>query len=425
MNYLIETIGCQMNVCDSDFLGSALSSYGASKVGALADADIIILNTCAVRAQAEQKAFSFLGRVEYFKREKKPALKVIVAGCMAERLGNGIRKRFRCVDLIIGAKDIDSAAFKIMDLCGIAKDKKKEKTETKSDIIRYLTIMRGCDNYCSYCIVPFVRGKETSLDYKAILRDCSVMAENGAKEIMLLGQNVNSYSCGGIDFASLIQKVAAIEKIERIRFMTSHPKDLSDRLIDTMAGEPKVCSHIHLPMQSASDNILKAMNRKYTYRRYLELVEKLRNKIPGVNITTDIIVGFPGETEEDFKASLKAVGDIRFGGLYVFRYSPRPGTKAASMTDDVPFEEKKRRHALILELSNTISAEIVSSYAGTVQQVLAEKYDNGILEARTRSARKVFIKGGRQYLGKTIDVFVREAKINSLFGDIYGKDQKA
>lgn len=419
MNFFIETIGCQMNVCDSDMLSEMLLSYGAAKVNTLADADIVILNTCAIRAQAEQKAFSFLGRTDEFKKEKNPGLKVVVVGCMAERISNKIRQRFHSVDLVIGAKDIDNAAAKIISLCGIDKNRKTAAHGERSDIIRYVTIMRGCDNYCSYCIVPFVRGKETSLDYKNIVSECEVMAANGAKEIMLLGQNVNSYQFEDVNFADLIKKVAAIDGIERIRFMTNHPKDLNDDLINIMADEPKVCSHIHLPVQSASNKILKAMNRKYTYEHYLGLIEKLRNKIPGINITTDFIVGFPGETEEDFQASLKAVKDIRFGGLYVFRYSPRPNTKAAQMPDDVPLEEKKRRHAIILEESNKISIDIVSEAVGTVQEVLTEKYENGILEARTRGARKVFVKGGQEYLGKNIDILIKEAKINSLFGDIY------
>jgi tRNA-2-methylthio-N6-dimethylallyladenosine synthase len=278
--------------------------------------------------------------------------------------------------------------------------------------------MRGCDNYCSYCTVPFVRGKEVSLPVEQIYNECKKISENGAKEIMLLGQNVNSYQFENTNFAALIKKVSTIDGIERIRFMTNHPKDLNDDLINIMASESKVCSHIHLPLQSASNNILKAMNRKYTYEHYLGLIEKLRNKIPDINITTDIIAGFPGETEEDFQASLNAVKNIRFGGLYVFRYSPRPRTKASEMKDDIPLEEKKRRHAIILEESNKISIEIVAQSVGTIQEVLTEKYENDVLEARTRSGRKVFVKGEKEYLGKNIKVLIKEAKINSLFGDI-------
>jgi tRNA-2-methylthio-N6-dimethylallyladenosine synthase len=425
MNYLTETIGCQMNVCDSDMISEILLSYGAAKVNAMADADIVILNTCAVRAQAEQKAFSFLGRAEDFKKEHNPNLKIVVVGCMAQRLGAKIKRRFNTVDLIVGAKDIDNAAQLIIKLAMRNESAIKPKPFSVhcrlSQAVRYVTIMRGCDNCCSYCVVPFVRGKEVSLPAGQIYSECKSMAESGAKEIMLLGQNVNSYRHDDVNFSSLIKKVSSIDGIERIRFMTNHPKDLNDDLIDIMAAEPKVCSHIHLPMQSASNNILKAMNRKYTYEHYLGLVEKLRSKIPDINITTDIIVGFPGETEEDFQASLKAVKEIRFGGLYVFRYSPRPQTKASQMKDDISLEEKKRRHAAILEESNKISVEIVAQSVGNVCEVLTEKYENGVLEARTRSGRKVFVKGERGQLGKNLNVLIKEAKINSLFGDIYEK----
>jgi tRNA-2-methylthio-N6-dimethylallyladenosine synthase len=407
-----------MNICESDWLASVLFTYGMSKVNSLSDADIVILNTCSVRAQAEQKAFSYLGRVEEFKQQK-PGVKIVVIGCMAERLGPKIKRRFKSVDLVVGAKDLDNTALKIISLCSINGVTKKDKIDDHSDIVRYITIMRGCDNYCSYCVVPFVRGRETSLDAGLIMNECSSVVKNGAKEIMLLGQNVNSYKYNDMNFTALIKKISKIDGLERIRFMTNHPKDLNDDLINIMATEPKVCAHIHLPMQVASNKILKAMNRKYTYEHYLELVNKLRNAVADVSITTDIIVGFPGETESDFEETLKAVKEIRFGGLYVFRYSSRPNTKAASMVDDVSLEEKKRRHAIILEESNKISIEIVASMVGSMQQVLAEKVEDGIIEARTRGGRKVFVKGGTEKdLGTHINVTIKEAKINSLFGDI-------
>jgi tRNA-2-methylthio-N6-dimethylallyladenosine synthase len=406
-----------MNVCDSDMLGSVFSAYGASKVNNLSEADVVILNTCSVRAQAEQKAFSYLGRVRELK-QKKPCVKIVVIGCMVERLGHNIKKRFNSVDLIIGAKDIDNAALIIMNLFRPNYSVKKVNPEIKSEIVRYVTIMRGCNNYCSYCTVPFVRGREISINCETIVNECSSMVKSGAKEIILLGQNVNSYQYEDINFASLIKRVVAIENLERIRFMTNHPKDLSDDLLKIMATEPKICSHIHLPMQSASNKILKAMNRKYSYEHYLRLIKKLRTAVPGVRITTDIIVGFPGETNEDFEDTLKAVKTIKFDGLYVFRYSPRPDTKAAAMIDDVLFEEKKRRHAIILKESNKISIEIVSKMLGSTQQVLVEEIKNGIIKARTKTGRKVFAEGRKEYIGKHINVNIKEAKINSLFGDI-------
>jgi tRNA-2-methylthio-N6-dimethylallyladenosine synthase len=398
-------------------LGSIFSAYGASKVNNLSEADVIILNTCSVRAQAEQKAFSYLGRVEEFKR-KKTCIKVVVIGCMAERLGANIKKRFNSVDLIIGAKDIDTTALRIVNLFRTSYFSPKIKSEVKSEIVRYVIIMRGCDNYCSYCTVPFVRGREKSINCETIINECSSMVKNGAREIILLGQNVNSYQYKDVNFVSLIKKVAAIENLERIRFMTNHPKDLSDDLIKIMATEPKVCSHIHLPMQAASNKILRTMNRKYSCEHYLGLIKKLRTAVPDVSVTTDIIVGFPGETNEDFQDTLNAVKTIRFGGLYVFRYSPRPNTKAAEMTDDVPFEEKKRRHTIILKESNKISVEIVSEMLGSTQKVLVEEIKNGIIKARTKNGRKVFAEGRKEYVGKHVNVNIKEAKTNSLFGDI-------
>jgi tRNA-2-methylthio-N6-dimethylallyladenosine synthase len=406
-----------MNVCESDKLGYAFSTYGILRVDNILDADIVILNTCSVRAQAEQKAFSYLGRVEEFKQQK-PNIKIVVIGCMAERLGLKIKQRFKDIDLVIGAKNADNIVFQIVSLCDVDDTKKQEQIDMPSDIVRYITIMKGCNNYCSYCVVPFVRGNEKSLDYRTIVDGCSLMVKNGAKEIMLLGQNVNSYQYENINFASLVEKVAAIKNLKRIRFMTNHPKDLNDDLINIMVREQKLCSHIHLPMQSASNKILKAMNRKYTYEHYLNLVDKLRTAISDISITTDIIVGFPGETDQDYKDTLNAIKTIRFGGLYVFKYSKRPNTKAFEMIDDVPIEEKKRRHAIVLEESNKISAEIVLKMLGSTQQVLVEKIENNIMETRTRNGRKVFVEGNKNYIGKQLNVNVKEVKKNLLFGDI-------
>jgi tRNA-2-methylthio-N6-dimethylallyladenosine synthase len=352
MKFFIETIGCQMNVCDSDAVSLSLSAGGAQKTDVLAAADVVILNTCSVRAQAEHKAYSWLGRAEELKAVKKD-LKIIVTGCMAQRLGEKIKKRFKGVDLVIGAKDIDTAARKILGLQNEElKPDRENNAQTQallSALPPYVNIMRGCDNYCSYCVVPYARGSEISFSPGDILKQCEICITNGAKEITLLGQNVNSYYYDGINFAKLLKKIAELDKLEMITFMTSHPKDLSGELIDVMAAEPKIKKYIHLPMQSGSDKILGLMNRKYSYGHYKNLIDKLRAKIPGINITTDIIVGFPQETEEDFSQTLQAVKDIKFNAIFVFKYSPRPDTKASLMKDDVSLPEKKRRHSLILE----------------------------------------------------------------------------
>lgn len=408
-----------MNMCDSDRLDSILLAYGASKVDNFLDADIFILNTCSVRMQSEQKTFSYLGRIEEFKQQNSD-IKIIVMGCMAERLGYDIKKRFKSIDLVIGTKDIDSGISKIIDLCCLKNSFKKINSNVKfrSKIVSHITIMKGCNNYCSYCIVPFVRGIEKSFDYNTIINKCSLVVKNGVKEIILLGQNVNSYKYKNVDFSILLKNVASIKNLERIRFLTNHPKDLNDNLIDVIAKNSKICSHIHLPMQSASNKILQLMNRKYTYEHYSYLIKKLRFAVPDISITTDIIVGFPGETDKDFEYTLNAVKTIRFGGLYVFKYSPRPNTKAFEMSDNVSMVEKKRRHAIVLEESNKISSEIVSKMVGSKHKVLVEKVGNGFMEARTKSGRKVFIKINKEYYGKILDVVIKEAKVNSLFGDV-------
>jgi tRNA-2-methylthio-N6-dimethylallyladenosine synthase len=395
-----------------------LSTYGMVQVNNTLDADIIILNTCSVRAQAEQKAFSYLGRAEEIKKQK-PNIKIVVIGCMAERLGTKVKKRFKTVDLVLGTKDIDNFALKILNLCSFEKTSSDILINKSSKIVRYITIMRGCNNFCAYCIVPFLRGKEISLDNKVILDKCEIMVKNGTKEIMLLGQNVNSYKYNSTNFVSLVKNICKIDGLERLRFMTNHPKDLSHDLIDLIVSEKKICHHMHLPMQSGSNKVLKEMNRKYTYEHYLELVNNLKNKISDISITTDVIVGFPGETEKDFNDTFKAVQNIRFDGLYVFRYSPRPNTKASSMFDDVPLKEKKRRHSIILNESNKISTEIVSSMVGKTFEVLAESFNFNVLEARTSSGRKVFIKNtDKNYIGKIFNVHINESKVNSLFGNI-------
>jgi tRNA-2-methylthio-N6-dimethylallyladenosine synthase len=405
-----------MNVNESNAISKELEIRGAIAADNYQDADAIILNTCSVRSQAEQKAFSFLGRVQEVK-EKNKNLKIAVIGCMAERIADKIKKRFNFVDLIIGAKDNKNAVSKILKLFSMQNTSANRQKAFNSQISSFVTIMKGCNNYCSYCIVPFVRGNETNLNYEDILNECRRLSENGTKEIFLLGQNVNSYNFNGLNFAGLIKKVTEIENIKRIRFMTSHPKDLNDSLIEVMKTEPKVCRHIHLPLQSASNKILEKMNRKYTYENYLSLIKKLRTFIPDIAITTDIIVGFPQETEKDFEETLNAVKEIRFDGLYVFKYSQRSGTKAAEFYDDVSLKEKQRRHSVILKVSNDISMEIVSQMTGAVQNVLAEKFEDGVLTARTRGGRKVFINGNKEFLGKEFDVVIKTAKINSLFGE--------
>ncbi|MDR0401949.1 MAG: MiaB/RimO family radical SAM methylthiotransferase, partial [Endomicrobium sp.] len=272
--------------------------------------------------------------------------------------------------------------------------------------------------YCSYCVVPFVRGVEKNLDYDTIVNKCFSAVKNGIKEITFIGQNVNSYKCNGINFSLLLKNISLIKNLERIRFITNHPKDFSDELINTIATNSKICSHIHLPMQSASNKILQLMNRKYTYEYYLNLIKKLRFSIPDVNITTDIIVGFPGETREDFNCTLNAVKNLKFGWLYVFKYSRRQNTYAFDMNDNISVKEKEIRHFIILNEASKISSKITLNMVGNKYQVLVEKINGNFMESKTRNGYKVFLKINEKHYGKIVNVIVKNANTHSLFGNV-------
>ncbi|MDD2524218.1 MAG: MiaB/RimO family radical SAM methylthiotransferase, partial [Endomicrobiaceae bacterium] len=292
------------------------------------------------------------------------------------------------------------------------------REKVAKEVFQYVTIMKGCTNFCSYCIVPYVRGPEFSINRDEIFNSVKEAVNTGVKEIILLGQNVNSYNDNGVNFTHLLQKISEIENLKRIRFMTNHPKDLSDELIDEIANNNKICKHIHLPLQSASNNILNAMNRKYTYEKYKSLVEKIKSKIPQINITTDIIIGFPGETDQDFQDTFQASKDLKFGGVFIFKYSPRPNTIAAKFKDDVSLEVKKQRHTLLLEDSNNISKTLNNEYIGKNIDVLVEKYNNNICEGRNSQNLKVFFDSKENLTGQIVKVSINRALANSLSGNI-------
>ncbi|MDR1928536.1 MAG: tRNA (N6-isopentenyl adenosine(37)-C2)-methylthiotransferase MiaB [Endomicrobium sp.] len=421
MNYLIKTIGCQMNISESMRIDSTLAAYGASRVDDLLYTDVIILNTCSVRAQSEQKAFSYLGKLEELQRMNMKRVKIIVFGCMVKRLGYKIKNRFKSIDLIIESEDINNVIAKIINSLQISTNFNVQQKNKRIlfNVSKYIPIMKGCNNYCSYCIVPIVRGVERSLDFNTLLNECYIAVKNSVKEIILLGQNVNSYQFDSINFVSLIKKICSIEKLKRISFMTNHPKDFNDDLINIISNEIKICSHIHLPLQSASNRILSAMNRKYTFEYYLELIEKIKTIIPDISITTDIIVGFPGETEKDFIETLNAVKKIKFNGLYVFKYSLRPNTKAAEMPDDVTLSDKKKRHTIILQEAKKSSIEKKYKMIGSKQQVLIKKIRNDIMEASTRNCQKIIISGGKQSdVGEFRNVYISNIVKSNLVGRI-------
>lgn len=413
MKFYIETIGCQMNVNDSDKMAQFLLENGLSFTQDYSKADMVIVNTCSVRFSAEHKAYSLLGRLKE-QKETNPDLIIGVTGCMAQYAAKEIKTRCKYVDFVLGAKDLNLFSNVVSKYI-----KKKQVINYKKEngeVFKYITIARGCSNYCSYCIVPHVRGPEKSIDYNEILKEVKSAADIGTKEIILLGQNVNSYNYDGVNFTRLLQKISELENVTRIRFMTNHPKDLSDELIDEIASNKKICRHIHLPLQSGSNNILKAMNRKYTYEQYETLYEKIKNKIPDINITSDIIIGFPGETDKDFTDTFNASRKLKFGGLFIFKYSPRLKTLAAKFKNNVSQDTIKKRHALLLEDSNVISKKINEKYIDETVEVLVEKFNNGTAESRNSQNIKVFFDTDKNLTGETVKIKITKVLPNSMFG---------
>ena len=420
-----------MNAADSDFMADYLLDLGLEVAESADKAGLIIVNTCSVRESAEHKAMSYMGRIAPLKSKNKK-LKIIFAGCMAQRTGEHIKKRFPEIDLVVGAKDIEHFP-RLVDEIVASKNFSKPRPKPKTDVSALVTVMRGCENFCSYCVVPYVRGKELSRPKEEILAEVKKLAKAGAREIMLVGQNVNSYRDSNefgvmssekrkrkktYDFADLLADVNKIKGIERIRFMTSHPKDLNDALIDAMADLPKVCEHLHLPLQSGSDRVLKLMNRGYTFGEYLKLVNKLRKKEPGISFTTDILVGFPGETGKDFSDTLSAIKKADFDNLYAFKYSPRPGTAAAKLADDVPLEVKEQRLKKVLDAAARISSKKNAKLLDRIFEVLAEAKQGEYIEGRTRTNKKIFFKGSGKLVGEMLKVKIVEVKVNTLKGEI-------
>lgn len=414
MKFFIETIGCQMNVNDSDKITDCLLASGLEQTNDMSEADLVILNTCSVRFSAEHKAYSFLGRIGE-EKNKNPNLIVGVVGCMAQYAHKEIKKRCKFVDFVLGAKEIDKFADVISKFINT---EYAISAKRQPGIFQYVTIMRGCQNFCSYCIVPYVRGPEISIDVNELLNEITGYAQQGVKEIILLGQNVNSYNYHGTNLTELSQKVSKIDGIKRIRFMTNHPKDFSDDLIDEIAVNDKICKHIHLPLQSASDAVLSRMNRKYTYGNYKLLIGKIRSKIPQINITSDIIIGFPGETDKDFQDTLQASKDLKFGGLFIFKYSPRPNTKAYKFQDNVLLGTKKERHSILLDQSMDISKKLNEHYINRTEEVLVDGYVDGVCESRNSQNIKIFFNSDNNLTGQIVNVKINKAFANSMFGDI-------
>lgn len=427
----IETYGCQMNVADTELVMGILKNKGYELTEELNNANVILLNTCSVRDNAEQRIYGRLGNLKRYK-DKNPEMVIGILGCMAERLRKDLVESKKVVDLVVGPDEyrrlpefIDTA-FSGEKGIGV----KLSRTETYDDIIPYredglsawISVMRGCDKFCTFCVVPFTRGRERSRNLESVVEEIGQLSRRGFREVTLLGQNVNSYNDEGRDFADLLAAAASVDRSIRVRFTTSHPQDLSDKLLYTIAEHPNLCNYIHLPVQSGSDRILKEMNRTYTVDHYLKLIEKARKIIPGVSFSTDIISGFPTETYEDHLGTLDVMEKVRYDGAYMFKYSPREGTKAFRMNDDVPEETKAKRLNEIIDLQQRISYEINQSLVGTEEVVLVEgtsKKSDQFLAGRTDTNKVViFPLNDEIKKGDYVKVKINRATSATLFGDI-------
>ncbi len=434
--YSISTFGCQMNENDSEKLAGMLESMGYKHADSPEKSDLILYNTCCVRENAEFKVYGHLGSLKKLKISK-PDLIIAVCGCMMQQkeVVEVIQKKYRHVDLIFGTHNLhkfpellyqaynsDKPVAAVGDSDGYIAEGMPIRRE--HNVKAWLTIMYGCNNFCSYCIVPYVRGRERSRKLSDIVDEARMLGHQGYKEITLLGQNVNSYGLDLKDdstFASLLRNLEGVEGIERIRFMTSHPKDLSDELISAIKECRKVCEHVHLPIQSGSSRILGEMNRKYTREHYFNLVEKIRTQVPDISITTDIIVGFPGETEEDFTQTLDLIERVRFDYVYTFLYSKRTGTPAAKNQDQVSEEVRKKRFDALVALQNRISKELNNQFAGSNAEILVEglsKNSINMLTGRTRTNKIVNFKGDTSLIGSVVTVNITDTGTWSLEGTL-------
>ena len=428
----IVTMGCQMNERDSETIAGMLAGMGMRPEDVRENADLILYNTCCVRENAENRA---LGNVIWLKELKKerPELLICVGGCMAQEAGMAERMKamYPFIDLVFGTHNMHRLpeyllrvlesrhpVVEVLESDGVIVEGLPQ--ERASAFSAFVNIMYGCNNFCSYCIVPYVRGRERSREPQSVLEECKRLVDQGVQEITLLGQNVNSYRGGGSEFAELLRRVDALG-VPRLRFMTSHPKDLSDELIAAYGELEHLMPNLHLPVQAGNNEILQAMNRRYTYEHYLDLVNKLRSVKPEIGLTTDIIVGFPGETENDFEKTIELIERVRFHSLFTFIYSRRGGTRAASMPDPVPREEKQRWFDRLLDVQNRISREENQKLVGRTMRVLIDGQSddkNYPLTARTDGFQLVLLKGTADQIGKWADVTIERCSTWALFASL-------
>lgn len=438
-SYFVQTWGCQMNEEDSEQIGLRLSAIGLERAQSWRDADVVILNTCSVRKKPEDKAFSMLGELVAYKAAK-PEMVIGVCGCMAQIRADEIHKRARHVDFVVGTAQIEQIPLLVEESLqsrtfryetalperkgAVVTDVPQRRIDRKQMLKAFIPIQYGCDKFCTFCIVPTTRGRERSRPTQDILDEARALAEQGTKEITLLGQTVNSYgknlADGRVPFSELLWKLSEIEGIERIRYTSPYPRDFKQDLIETIRNAPKVMEHVHLPLQSGDDEVLQSMKRVYTVEKYLEIVSNLRSAIPNIGLTTDIIVGFPGETEKQFEQTLDIVEKVQFDGAYMFIYSPRPGTPAAEM-EQISKLEKERRLQRLIELQTTVTRKKNEACVGQEFEVLVEGVspkNPQMLQGYTRDFRMMHFPGNRNVTGSLISVIAEQAFNWGLKGQI-------
>lgn len=435
--YCVVTYGCQMNLHESEKISGILSGMGMSAVNEPENADVVVFNTCCIRDTAERRALGNIGKMKELKKKNKNLL-IVVTGCMTQQNGfaENMKERYQYVDVILGTHNISDLENQIrirlekkkrvaavLDTDGYIDDETTPVTRT-SFPNAWVNINYGCNNFCTYCIVPYVRGRERSRDMKSIISECEKLINDGYKEITLLGQNVNSYGNDvpdkNVNFANLLREVAKIDGKFRIRFMTSHPKDLTEDVVKAIRDNDKICNNIHLPIQAGSNSVLKNMNRRYTREHYLGLIDMIRRYLPDCGITTDIMVGFPYETEEDFLDTMDIVEKVRFSTAFTFIYSVRKGTKAAEMPQ-IPYDIKQNRIKRLIARQNEITEEISKDYVGNVYEILVEgmqEKKNGYVVGRTESGRLVSAKGDESMIGEFKNVKITAVKNAQLLGEI-------
>ncbi len=436
----IKTYGCQMNEYDSDKMADVLRACdGMSQTDKIEEADVILFNTCSIREKAEDKVFSDLGRVRPLK-EARPDLLIGVGGCVASQEGETIIRRAPYVDMVFGPQTL----HRLPELIKARQETGSSQVDISFPEIEkfdhlpvpqttaasaFVSVMEGCSKYCTFCVVPYTRGEEISRPMADVMRDIELLTDQGVKEVTLIGQNVNAYAGEAedgdtVDFAYLIQAIAGLPRISRIRYTTSHPRDMSQRLIDAYANNPKLVSHLHLPVQSGSDRVLAAMKRGHTVLEYKSIIRRVRAARPDICISSDFIVGFPGETEQDFELTMKLIEEIGFDNSFSFLYSPRPGTPAAEMKDDTPIDVKSQRLYRLQELLFKQETAVAESMLGTVQRVLVEgisKKDVQELAGRTDNNRVINFRGSPGMIGRFADIRVTEVVKHTLRGELHEK----